>query len=112
MRNLRNTVQLIGRLGKDPELRKLKNGKAMTTFSLATSDVYKNAEGEKVQNTQWHHIVAWGRKAEMVANYLSKGQEIAMEGRLVYHQYETTEGEKRYLTEISMNELLMVGSKK
>lgn len=112
MKKLRNSVRLIGRLGKDPEVRKLANGRAMATFSLATSDTYQDADGNKVQNTQWHNIVAWGRQAEKVANYLVKGQEVALEGRLVYHQYETSEGEKRYLTEISMNEVLMFGSKK
>ncbi|MCG8384251.1 MAG: single-stranded DNA-binding protein [Cytophagales bacterium] len=112
MKNLKNSVQLIGRLGKDPEVRSLTSGKNLATFPLATSDVYYNQEGEKVENTQWHNIVAWGPKADLVAKYLSKGKEIALEGKLVHRSYETESGEKRYITEINMNELLMIGGKK
>lgn len=112
MRNLRNSVQLIGRLGKDPEVKSLTSGKSMTTFSIATTDVYKNSEGEKVEDTQWHNIVTWGRKAEIAAEYLKKGQEVAVEGKLVHRNYETNAGEKRYITEINANELVMMGGKK
>lgn len=111
MRNLRNSVQLIGRLGKDPEAKTLTNGKAMTTFSIATTDSYKNADGEKVEDTQWHNIVTWGRKAEIAAEYLKKGQEVAVEGKLVHRNFETSGGEKRYITEINVNELVMMGKK-
>ncbi|MEM6525661.1 MAG: single-stranded DNA-binding protein [Bacteroidota bacterium] len=112
MRNLRNSVQLIGRLGKDPEAKTLSSGKAMTIFSIATADVYKNAEGEKIEDTQWHNVVTWGRKAEIAAEYLKKGQEVAIEGKLVHRNYETSSGEKRYVTEINVNELVMMSGKK
>jgi single-strand DNA-binding protein len=112
MKNLRNSVQLIGRLGQDPEVKKLTSGKTLTTFSLATSDSYKNAQGEKVEDTQWHNVVAWGKTAEIAGDYLKKGQEVAIEGKLVHRSYETSAGEKRYVTEINLNELLMVGGKK
>ncbi len=112
MKNLRNSVQLIGRLGQDPEVKKLTSGKSLATFSIATSDVYRNAQGEKVEDTQWHNVVAWGRQAEIVGDYLKKGSEVALEGKLVHRSYESANGEKRYITEINMNELLMIGSKK
>lgn len=111
MKNLRNSVQLIGRLGKDPEVKQLTSGKTLTTFSVATSDSYKNAQGEKVEDTQWHNIVAWGKTAEIAGEYLKKGQEVAIEGKLVHRSYETNAGDKRYVTEINCNELLMVGGK-
>ncbi|MEQ8925335.1 MAG: single-stranded DNA-binding protein [Fulvivirga sp.] len=112
MKNLRNSVQLIGRLGKDPEVKTLTSGKSLTTFSIATSDSYKNAEGKKVEDTQWHNIVAWGKTAEIAGEYLKKGQEVAIEGKLIHRSYETNSGEKKYVTEINLNELLMIGGKK
>lgn len=112
MKSLRNSVQLIGRLGKDPEVKDLTSGKMMATFSLATSDSYRNANGEKVEDTQWHNIVAWGKKAEIASEYLSKGDEVAIEGKLIHRSYENGNGEKRYVTEINVNELLMLGGKK
>lgn len=111
MQNLRNRVQLIGRLGQDPETRTLASGKALTTFSVATSDSYRNADGEKVEDTQWHNIVAWGKVGEIAAEYLTKGQEIALEGKLIHRSYETQDGDKRYVTEVNLNELLMLGRK-
>lgn len=112
MKSLRNTVQLIGRLGKDPEVKTLTSGKNLATFTLATTDVYYNNEGEKVEDTQWHSVAAWGKKADIVSKFLVKGQEIALEGRLIHRSYETSNGDKRYITEVSMNELLMIGGKK
>ena len=112
MKNLRNSVQLIGRLGQDPEVRNLASGKQLTTFSVATSDTYKNANGEKIEETQWHNIVAWGKVGEIAAKYLTKGAEVCLEGKLVHRDYENKEGEKRYVTEINLNEMVMFGSKK
>lgn len=112
MQNLRNRVQLIGRLGQDPETRSLTSGKVLTTFSVATSENYRNASGDKVEETQWHNIVAWGKVGEIASEYLSKGQEVALEGKLIHRSYETQEGDKRYVTEINLNELLMLGGKK
>lgn len=111
MRSLRNSVHLIGRLGKDPEVKELTSGSTLATFSLATSDSYRNAEGEKVEDTQWHNVVAWGKKAEIAAEYLKKGDEVAIEGKLIHRSYETATGEKKYITEINVNELLMLRGK-
>lgn len=112
MQNLRNRVQLIGRLGQNPETRTLTSGKTMTTFSIATSDSYRNANGDKVEDTQWHNIVAWGKVGEIAGEYLTKGQEVAVEGKLTHRSYESKEGDKRYVTEINLNEMLMLGGKK
>jgi single-strand DNA-binding protein len=112
MQNLRNRVQLIGRLGQDPEVRVLASGKKLATFSVATTDSYRNASGDKVEETQWHNVVAWGKVAEIAGEYLSKGQEVALEGKLTHRSYETSSGEKRYVTEVNLNELLMIGAKK
>ncbi|MCL5246683.1 single-stranded DNA-binding protein [Cellulophaga sp. 20_2_10] len=109
MNALRNRVQLIGNLGNDPEIMNLDGGKKLARFSVATNETYKNAAGEKVTDTQWHNVVAWGKTAEIVENYLTKGKEIALEGKLVNRSYETKEGEKKYTTEINCNEILMLG---
>ncbi|MCB0374190.1 MAG: single-stranded DNA-binding protein [Muricauda sp.] len=109
MNSLKNKVQLIGHLGNDPEMVTLENGSKLAKFSLATNETYKNAEGEKVTDTQWHNIVAWGKIAEIAENYLSKGKEIMVEGKLMSRSYDTKEGEKRYITEVKCNELLMLG---
>jgi len=109
MNALRNKVQLIGNLGNDPEIVNLDSGTKLAKFSIATNESYKNAQGEKVTDTQWHNVVAWGKTAEIVENHLTKGNEIALEGKLTHRSYETKEGEKRYITEIKCNELLMLG---
>ncbi|MDE3742433.1 single-stranded DNA-binding protein [Maribacter polysaccharolyticus] len=111
MNALRNKVQLIGNLGNDPEIVNLDGGSKLAKFSIATNETYKNAKGEKVTDTQWHNVVAWGKTAEIVENYLLKGNEVAVEGKLTHRSYETKEGEKRYITEIRCNELLMLGNK-
>jgi len=109
MNSLRNKVQLIGNLGNDPEIINLESGKTLAKFSIATNESYKNASGEKVTDTQWHNIIAWGKTAEIVEKYVSKGKEVAVEGKLTSRSYETREGEKRYITEVVCNELLMLG---
>jgi single-strand DNA-binding protein len=109
MNALRNKVQLIGNLGNDPEIVNLDGGAKLAKFSIATNETYKNANGEKVTDTQWHNVVAWGKTAEIVENYLNKGNEVAVEGKLTHRSYENKEGEKRYITEIRCNELLMLG---
>ncbi|MEO0571894.1 MAG: single-stranded DNA-binding protein [Bacteroidota bacterium] len=109
MNALKNKVQLIGNLGQDPEIVSLENGSKLAKFSIATSDSYKNAQGQKVEDTQWHNIVAWGKTAEIVENYLTKGKQVAVEGKLTHRSYETKEGERRYVTEVRCNELLMLG---
>ena len=109
MNALRNKVQLIGNLGNDPEIVNLDGGNKLAKFSIATNETYKNAKGEKVTDTQWHNVVAWGKTAEIVENYLTKGNEVAIEGKLTHRSYENKEGEKKYITEIKCNELLMLG---
>ncbi|MCK6616278.1 MAG: single-stranded DNA-binding protein [Cyclobacteriaceae bacterium] len=110
MKSLRNSVQLIGRLGKDPEVKTF-GDKTRASFSIATSDSYKNQKGEKVQDTQWHNVVIWGKLAGIAEKYLKKGNEVAVEGKLVHRVYETSSGEKRYITEINVNDLVMLGGK-
>ncbi len=110
MKTLRNSVQLIGRLGKDPEV-KVFNDKKKASFSVATSDSYKNQNGEKIEETQWHNVVIWGKLAEIAEKYLKKGAEVAVEGRLIHRVYETN-GEKRFITEINVNDMVMLGPKK
>lgn len=111
MANLRNSVQLIGRLGKDPEVKTFDTGKKLATFSIATNSTYRNQKGDKVEETQWHNLVMWDNLADIAAQYLKKGSEIAVEGKLVHRAYETSGGEKRYITEISVNDMVMLGGK-
>ena len=84
----------------------------MTRFSIATHDSYKNAEGEKVEDTQWHQVVAWGKTAEIVEKYVKKGQEIALEGKLIHRSYEDASGEKKYLSEVRCQEVLLLQGNK
>jgi single-strand DNA-binding protein len=111
MYSLRNKVQLIGNLGKDPEVKKIDSGKKLAKFSVATNEIYTNAKGEKVKETQWHNIIAWGKVADVAEKYLNKGSEVALEGKLVTKDYLDKEGNKRYFTEIQINELLMLGGR-
>jgi single-strand DNA-binding protein len=109
MKSLRNSVQLIGRLGKDPEVKAFEKSKK-ASFTLATTDAYKNQKGEKVEDTQWHNVVIWGKLADVAAKYLTKGQEVCVEGKLVHRVYDS-KGEKRYYTEINVNDMVMLGGK-
>ncbi len=111
MYSLRNKVQLIGNLGKDPEIKKIDSGKKLAKFSIATNEIYTNSKGEKVKETQWHNIIAWGKVADIAEKYLNKGSEVALEGKLVTKDYQDKEGNKKYFTEIQINELLMLGGK-
>ncbi len=110
MKSLRNSVNLIGRLGKDPEVKTF-GDKKKASFSIATSDSYKNQKGEKVEDTQWHNLVIWGKLADVAGKYLKKGMEVCVEGKLVHRDYETDKGEKKYVTEINVNDFLMLGAK-
>ena len=111
MNTLRNKVQLIGNLGNDPEVISLESGKKIAKFSIATNDTYKNAKGEKITDTQWHNIVAWNKTAEIIENYVAKGSEVAIEGKLTSRSYDDKDGNKRYITEVVCNEVLLLGSK-
>ncbi len=104
MNTLKNKVQLLGNLGAAPETRKLDNGNMMAKMRIATNETYKNAQGERVTDTQWHTVIAWGKLAELT-NHLEKGSQVLIEGRLCYREYTTPDGQKRYFTEIVANEL-------
>jgi single-strand DNA-binding protein len=106
---LKNKVQLIGNLGNAPEVRNTESGKKLVRFSVATNEQYKNAKGERVTETQWHNLIAWGKVADIAEKYLIKGTEVAIEGKLVNRNYMDKEGNKKYITEIQVNELLMLG---
>ena len=108
MNNLRNRVNLIGNLGTDPEVKTLESGRMLAKFPLATSENYKNSEGEKITETQWHNLVAWGPTATFIEKYLKKGNEIAVEGKLTHRSYEDKEGIKKYVSEVVVNEVLIL----
>ncbi|HNR20596.1 MAG: single-stranded DNA-binding protein [Bacteroidetes bacterium] len=111
MNSLRNSVRLIGNLGTAPEVKNLDNGNKVARIALATNETYNNAKGEKVTETTWHNLVAWGKTAEIAEKYLDKGKEVAIEGKLTSRSYTTKEGEKKYITEIVINEFLMLDKK-
>lgn len=109
--SLRNKIILIGHTGKEVEVINFENGGMKASVSLATTDSYRNAQGEKIDETQWHNLVVFGKLAETFQKYVSKGKEIAIEGKLTYRNYEDKDGNKRYLTEIRVEDLLFIGSK-
>jgi len=108
MNTLKNRVHLIGNLGFDPEVREIAKGRKVARISVATNDSYRNASGERVTDTQWHTVVAWGRTAEMVERLLRKGAPVSLEGRLVHRSYETKDGSKRYVTEVVMSDFQLL----
>jgi len=109
MNQLRNQVQLIGRLGRNPEVKHFDNNKVLAKFPLATDEVYRNDKGEKVTDTQWHNVIVWGKMAKVAEDYLQKGREVAIKGKLTYRTYEDKNGEKKYITEVVALELLLLG---
>lgn len=109
MSTLRNKVQLIGHVGNDPEIKTFDGGKKLAKLAIATNESYKNDKGEKVEETQWHNLIAWGKTADIIEKYVVKGKEIAIEGKLTHKSYEDKNGEKRYVTEVVIDELLMLG---
>lgn len=106
-----NKATLIGNLGKDVELRYTSSGAAVATFSLATSESWKDSDGNQKEQTQWHQVVAWKKLAEICSEYLKKGSKIYMEGRIQYRTYDDKNGVKRYVTEIVMDQLVMLDSR-
>ena len=109
MSTLRNKVQLIGHVGNDPEIKSFDGGKKLAKLNVATNESYKNDKGEKVEETQWHSLIAWGKTADIIEKYVVKGKEIGIEGKLTHRSYEDKNGEKRYVTEVVIDELLMLG---
>ena len=111
MTNLRNRVQLIGNLGNTPEIKDFEGGKKLAKLSIATNESYRNQKGELVKETQWHNVIAWGKTAKIVEEYLDKGAEVCISGKLTSRSYEDAEGNKKYIPEIVMQDLLMLGNR-
>jgi single-strand DNA-binding protein len=109
MNAMKNTVQLIGNVGNDPEIKNLDGGRKLANLTIATNDSYKNDKGEKVEQTEWHKVVAWGKTADLIEKYVTKGLQIGIEGKLTHRSYDDKNGEKRYITEVVVNELLLLG---
>ncbi len=111
MSSIRNKVQLIGNVGNDPQMTVLESGRKVTRFSLATNETYRTDKGEKVERTDWHNLVVWGRNAEIIERYAGKGKQLAIEGKLTSRSYTDKEGVQRYITEIIVGELVLLGAK-
>lgn len=111
MSNARNQVFLIGNLGQDPEMRTTLSGKTVTQVSLATNERYRNQQGDLVETTQWHRLVGWGKKAELMNDLFRKGQSLAVNGKLTYRSYEDTDGRKRYITEVIVQDFTLLGKR-
>lgn len=111
MSSVRNYVQLVGHLGKDVDFKEFDSGSTKASFSLATNEFYKNNKGEKVQETQWHNVVAWGKLGEVMNKYLVKGSEVLIKGRLVSRSYNDKEGNTRYVTEVIANDFIIFNKK-
>ncbi len=111
MSTIRNHVQLIGNVGQEPTITNLESGKKVARFSLATNENYNDSKGEKQTDTNWHTVVAWGKTAEIVENYVVKGKEVGITGKLKTRTYTTDGGNQRYVTEVVADEILLLGSK-
>mgnify|MGYP003537318532 FL=1 len=105
---MKNRVQLIGHVGQDPEIKNLEAGKKLANISIATNEVYYRDNGDKVEKTEWHRVTAWGKVADIIEKYVAKGKEIAIEGKLTHRSYDDKDGNKRYVTEIVANEILLL----
>jgi len=112
MSTMKNRVQLIGNLGQDPDVVKFEKGTTKATFSLATNESYKNQGGEKVEQVDWHQVVAWGHTAQFIEKYLAKGLKVGVEGKLSNRSFETKNGDRKYITEVIANEVVMLSPKK
>ena len=104
-----NKAILLGNLGKDPEIRKLDDGRAVANFSIATSESYKNKAGERVTNTEWHNVVLWSPLAEIAENYLKKGSQVYIEGKISNRSYEDKDGVKKYISEVVGRDITLLG---
>ena len=108
---LRNKVQLIGHLGQEPEIKKTESGKKLARFSIATNEKYLNAKGEKVTETTWHNLIAWGKLADISEKFLHKGAEVVIEGKLISRSYTDKTGAKKHISEVQISELLLLNNK-
>ena len=111
MNSFKNNVQLIGHVGQEPEIITTESGEKLAKLSLATNDSFTNNQGEKITNTDWHNIIAWNGTANIIEQYVAKGKEIGVQGKLTTRSWEDKEGVKRYTTEVVCNEILLLGSK-
>jgi single-strand DNA-binding protein len=111
MNGLRNSVRLIGHLGDNPKMRKLDSEKSVANFSVATNETFRDQNGNKMSETTWHKLVAWGKQAEVAEKYLKKGTEIAVEGKLTNRSYEDKNGETHFVSEIIVNSILVLDKK-
>lgn len=109
MNALKNKVQLIGNVGTDPEIKTFENGKKLARLVIATNESYSNEKGERITDTQWHTVVAWGKSAQIIEKYVTKGKELAIEGKLTHRSYDDKNGEKRYVTEVVVSDVLLLG---
>jgi len=109
MNTIRNRVQLIGHVGQEPEVKTFDGGKKVANITIATNDYYINDKGEKVENTEWHRVTAWGKTAEIIEKYVTKGKEIAIDGKLTHRSYDDKDGTKRYVSEVVANDILLLG---
>jgi single-strand DNA-binding protein len=112
MNTLKNSVRLVGNLGMDPEVKSFENNHKLAKIAIATNETYKNDKGEKVTDTQWHNCILWGTQAKLAEDLLKKGDEVAVEGKLSSRSYVDKDGNKRYVTEVVVNEFLKIGLKK
>lgn len=108
MNAMKNRVQLIGNVGNDPEIKTLESGKKLAHLTIATHDVYRNEKGDKVEQTEWHRVTAWGKTAEIIEKFVVKGKEVAIEGKLTHRSYDDKNGERKYITEVVVNEVLLL----
>jgi len=107
-----NKVILVGHLGKDPEMRYLENDRTKASFTLATNDSYKNKDGERVTTTEWHNVVVWSSLAKVAEQYLQKGKQVYIEGKLTHRSYVDKEGQTKYITEVVAQNLVLLGGGK
>ena len=109
MNAMKNKVQLIGHVGQEPEIKTFDGGKKVANITIATNDYYINDKGEKIEQTEWHRVTAWGKVADIIEKYVTKGKEVAIEGKLTHRSYEDKDGTKHYVTEVVVNDILLLG---
>lgn len=107
---MRNFVQLIGHAGNDPEVRTFGNSGKVVRLNVATNEFYTNEKGERVEDTTWHRIVAWGKMAERIEKQVKKGTHVALTGKLTNNQWQDKDGQKHYTTEVTVNDFMLIGN--
>jgi single-strand DNA-binding protein len=110
-KRLQTVIYNYKRLGNAPEIKNTESGKKLARFSIATNENYRNANGDKVTETTWHNLIAWGKVAELAEKFLHKGSEVIIEGKLINRSYTDKDGNKKYISEVQVNELLLLNSK-